>query len=527
MRKLSCFFLAFVLFFNMSFYSFAEDITLESGDYSFPYVDRAQFDFFNGSSVFQAYNLSAYSYGGRTFIVPREYVLNSTVYLLNPDALPVYYGIYGSSYSTVLDNISRPSSGNNFTKNNISNVSFLYADKVANTSLSRSLDFSNLPDYDFYYVSVAFSGTAGLKFSVDFTLFSRSNSPAVTPSASPSALPSASPSGSPLPGSGTLEDYTFWATCYNQTWKNGSSAKSDVAQRFVPSSMSDFSSDSNGIYSYVYTYPVRIPFRVECSNFLGEGFFDASFRFGLSCKIMGLKTDGTDGISYLIDYSTPWVECVDSISFNAAGGSNYGFAMDVINVPLHAGTSAELYYCMDVYVCLYSNHQFTGFGDYIDVNLSNISFDILSSLKVSDNMSGTILDKINDNILAGNEQDKQFHDEELEEANKAIDQMQDSVGELTGVLSKWEIVTMPITFVKDFAGAITSEGSTGLTFPSFTLMGYELWPSYTFDLEVIKDKFPLLYNSLHLITGIMVVGWFLHYLWRKWHLLTGDDTPEV
>lgn len=121
---------------------------------------------------------------------------------------------------------------------------------------------------------------------------------------------------------------------------------------------------------------------------------------------------------------------------------------------------------------------------------------------------------------------KQQHQEEKDAADKVSTDASEGVGQLTDVLSSWEIIKMPFTFVTDFAGAITSEGSTGLTFPSFTLMGYTLWPSYTFDLEVIKEQFPLLYNSLHTITGIMVVGWFIHYLWRKWSLLTGDDTPE-
>ena len=85
---------------------------------------------------------------------------------------------------------------------------------------------------------------------------------------------------------------------------------------------------------------------------------------------------------------------------------------------------------------------------------------------------------------------------------------------------------MPFQIVQDFAGAIASDGSTGLTFPSFTLMGQQLWPSYTFDLQVIAEKFPALYNALHLITGIMVVSWFIHYCWRKWHILMGDDMPE-
>lgn len=121
---------------------------------------------------------------------------------------------------------------------------------------------------------------------------------------------------------------------------------------------------------------------------------------------------------------------------------------------------------------------------------------------------------------------KQQHQEEVDTANKASNDVTSGVGQVTGLLSSWEIFTMPVKVTNDLVTAISSEGSTGLTFPSVTIMGHQLWPSYTFDLQTIADQFPLLYNSLHVISGIILVSWFIHYLWRKWHIITGDDTPE-
>ena len=524
MRKLSCFFLSLFLFFNMSFFSFALDVSTVVRSYSpivgYGFSRQVLVDgkyITNGGENGTYVDAISTSSSGSVFVIPVRDLVDGKITISNPQGASIIYSLWGSSSPSVLDSVSRPSSGRVVLP--VSGLTLLGSFSSSLVVTSHTIDASSyLSDWDYLYVSCLKGGGSVTLNNVTASALAYVNPPSPSPSVSPSP---------PIGGSDTLEDYTFWATCFNQTWKNGSSASKDVIQRIIPTTVANLSSDVNGIFNYVYTYPVRIPFRVECSNFLGEGYFDAGFRFNLDVKIMGLKMDGTDGISYLIDNSTPWVESVDSISFNAAGNFSNGFGMDVINMPLHVGTSAEFYYCTNVYVSLSSNHQFTGYGDYIDVTLSNLSFDVLSSIKVSDFSATSILDKINNNIEAGNQQDKNFHDEEVEEANKAIEQMQDGVGELTGVLSKWEIVTMPITFVKDFAGAITSEGSTGLTFPSFTLMGYQLWPSYSFDLNVIKDKFPLLYNSLHVITGIMVVGWFLHYLWRKWHLLTGDDTPEV
>ncbi len=342
----------------------------------------------------------------------------------------------------------------------------------------------------------------------------------------PTASPTSTPSGeaSPVPTTPpTLEDYTFYSYCYDGVWKDGDTLKKTVTQKFVPSSTSDFSSDKVGIYNNLLVFNVRIPFRVECSGFDGEAVFDANYKFDLDYEIMELS----ENVSSLVDFSTPWIESSDpNFSFNATNSSPYGFGFDVINMSLNNSTSAEFYYCFNAYVSLYSNALFTNHGQYINIKLSNINFNVLSSSVISPVSSSEILQSIDKGIQDGNAQEKQFHDEELQKTNEAIGQLNSGVSQATDVLSKWEIVTMPVTLVGNFADAIASDGSTGLTFPSFSLMGYQIWPAYTFDLSFVKENFPLLYNSLHIVSGILIVIGFVRYLWRKWALLVGDDMPE-
>lgn len=374
----------FLLFFSLVFFSFvfsvcAADITVGSNDIVFSYVDRANFNFFKSPyKDFMAYRLEGSNYGGRTFIVDSSQVTNNTVYLLNPDSVSFYYAIYGGDTSTLLSNVNRPSSGTGYTSNTISNITFLKSVTTASSVNNLSIDLSSyLNDYDYIYISVSITGQ--MYSSLDFTLFTRgavvstpspTASPTSIPSSSPTVLPSSVPSASD-----TLDDFTFWATCYDQVWKNGNKTQKPIKQVYVPTFVGDLSSPTNGIYSYVYSYPVRIPFRVEASKFHGEGFFDASFSGNISHLIEGLD-DIT--ITHLIEFSTPWVESVDSISFNALfDNGNFGF--DVINVPLHNGTSAEFFYCFDVYLTFSSNHQWSNFADRLILNLYNIDFSVLST----------------------------------------------------------------------------------------------------------------------------------------------------
>lgn len=118
------------------------------------------------------------------------------------------------------------------------------------------------------------------------------------------------------------------------------------------------------------------------------------------------------------------------------------------------------------------------------------------------------------------------HQEEVDKAEETNSSVNSGVTQITGVLSSWEIFTMPFTLLKDLYNGLTETASTSITFPSYSVMGYQIWDSYTFDLETVSTNFPLVTDSLHVVTGVLVVGWFVHYLHRKWATIVGDDMPD-
>lgn len=521
--KVACFLLCF---FILSADVYASDITVGSNDTVYTPVTRVAFSSVtNGSLYFYGRDLSA-NYGGYAYLIPYT---SSDIYILNPDLRDLKCNIVGSDDASFLESIKRGSGSQKVSNTRTPAV------LIDTFNFSDSSHIFNLPNgYTSYYLFLEDSTSSTIPRISNVVTFSRGVSVTPTPSATvmPSAIPTPSafptPSGDPVPssdpGSDSLDDYTFWATCYSQTWKEGQSSAEPFIQKFVASHVADFSDhDVRDITNYIYTYNVRIPFRIT-SNFRGSGLLDAYFRFSPTHQFMGF--DDSWGGTKLVDASTPWIESASGCSFNAVFSDQYGVGFDIYNLPIENGATEEFYFCYNIYFCAYANFVFTGYGDYVKVTMSPILFQLTETTRVSDSLPGSVLDQINKNVIAGNDQDKQFHDEEMEEAQKAVDQLNSGLDQVTGVMSSWEIVTMPVTVVSDLVGALQSDGSTGLTFPSFSLMGYQLWPSYTFDLQVINDKFPALMNALHIITGIMVVGWFLHYLWRKWHILTGDDMPE-
>lgn len=143
----------------------------------------------------------------------------------------------------------------------------------------------------------------------------------------------------------------------------------------------------------------------------------------------------------------------------------------------------------------------------------------------SDYTPDETLGNIYDEQKNQNQIDNDRYEEEQETIQEATGSVTEGLGAVNDTLSSWEIITMPVTIMSDFLSAITSSGTTVFTFPSFSVAGQVLWPSYSFDLGGLVDRFPLLFDSLHIISGILIVIWFVRYLWRKWSVITGDDLP--
>lgn len=283
--------------------------------------------------------------------------------------------------------------------------------------------------------------------------------------------------------------------------------------------------------SYVLYYRLRIPFRFIYAGHSGTALSNPQVMFNLDIGYTG------DAATY--QYGAPTVYVEGDISYDKMVGlaaSDGVLSGDVgisfLNVPV---IDAYSQYSYDVIIefPLYITEVNTPLvmpnaREYeSEVTLNSFTYNAeLEFIHLSDATADRMLQDIADEQKKQNELENERYEEEQEKTLEAIDSVGSGVTEITGTLSSWEILTLPVTVMKDFVKALASSGDASLTFPSFSLMGYTLWPSYTFDLDTVSEKFPLLCNSLHLISGILVVIWFLHYLWRKWALITGDDLPE-
>lgn len=418
---------------------------------------------------------------------------------------------------------SIPSSGVSF-----SNVS--YSTTLINNSIDITDNIRNKynSSYSFVFVYIKLLWKSDIEFLSFISSFPEPTpepTPDPTPDPTPEASPSAPPYIDPEDDNGTLDNYTFWSTVYDKTWKSGTTMSSYVQQRFVASSASNFTDSDTGIHNYILTIPIRIPFRIECTNFKGSGLIDVSYKFDFNYDLFGF--DDTK-VNYMVDFSSPWIQSADNgISFNASNKAPYGYSFDVFNLGVNAELTSQFYYCVDMYVSMYSNVNFTNYGNFVDITLSNISFDVNNSTKVSNGLSSDILESIYQGVKDGNEQEKQYHEEEIVETERAIDNMNESVYQLNETLSSWEIVTLPIKVTGDLIDALTADGSTEFTFPSFELMDQQLWPSYTFDLNTIKEKFPILITALHTMSSILLVRWFIKFLRLKLTIIGLLKDPDV
>lgn len=155
------------------------------------------------------------------------------------------------------------------------------------------------------------------------------------------------------------------------------------------------------------------------------------------------------------------------------------------------------------------------------------------------------------------EQQKQYHDRDESDATKAKKQIIGVTDKFDEVQNKWAILWYPITFTNKVLGAFTGQhardgndnyivgynynddtgglepiydftrakraGSASITFPSFTLpiLNLKLWNSYTYDLSQLSKQFPVLFNALYVIVGVLELYWFVGFLSDKYHQIFG------
>lgn len=129
------------------------------------------------------------------------------------------------------------------------------------------------------------------------------------------------------------------------------------------------------------------------------------------------------------------------------------------------------------------------------------------------------------------EQQKQYHDEEINEGNKQSSSASDMVEDLKGLKSKWAILWYPITWIQQMVDAISrTDAPTTLTFPSFALTvngsSYTLWDSYTYDVASLTIQFKTLMDSLHVLISALEFYWFISFLRSKYMEIFGDKKED-
>lgn len=170
-----------------------------------------------------------------------------------------------------------------------------------------------------------------------------------------------------------------------------------------------------------------------------------------------------------------------------------------------------------------------------------------------------ITQNANQNTQKVLDQNSQFRQEDIDKSNELGSVATNFINNAeTTIKSKWEILFYPIEFTQNlltvFTGGTKSrtyankyngvEGfvyledtggltpvinlqqarfgpksaGTNITFPSFVLpvLNVKLWDSYSFDLATIKSSFPVLFNAIYVVTGVLELYWFVGFLSDKY-----------
>lgn len=163
-----------------------------------------------------------------------------------------------------------------------------------------------------------------------------------------------------------------------------------------------------------------------------------------------------------------------------------------------------------------------------------------------------------DSIERNTEQLQEYHEIDRSDAEQAGSDMTGFASQLDNLKNTWSILWYPIEFtnrfIQVFVGGTSAvayqdefayitgytyndetgflepimarsvqpaSAGTGITFPAFSLMGFQIWDSYTYDLSQVKDQLPVVFDALYVIISILEMLWFVGYLRKKYEEVFG------
>lgn len=298
--------------------------------------------------------------------------------------------------------------------------------------------------------------------------------------------------------------------------------------------------------------------------------------------LMGDMQTGTYNYRYRLGFNTPVIEVDDSsfISLKYVGPISY----EVINnsggkTNFQHPDSSRFY----IWKWLYDEYLYNQGGEartYLDnitlrmkfnvqfwVGTSNYEPNLVTATKVRINairFYGTgLYSYLGSNSQVGLLQDsidqqQSFRDEDQSDAEQAGSDMTGFASQLDNLKNTWKILWYPIEFTNRFVEVFTGgtqavayqdeytyvtgyryndetgflepiqsmsvqprSAGTGITFPSFELMGYTIWDSYTYDLSQVKEQVPEVFDAIYVIVSILEMLWFVGFLRSKYNEVFG------
>lgn len=163
-------------------------------------------------------------------------------------------------------------------------------------------------------------------------------------------------------------------------------------------------------------------------------------------------------------------------------------------------------------------------GTYYITGNASCSWDFMLTIKyreVYGYTDGQKIDRVNDSIKEQTEVQKGFFGSFFSNLiNAFVSIFVPSSEEMSGLFDqlnqffsdRFGFLYAPFDYMIQLLGVFTSAtGSTGLTFPGFSIMGYDVWSDMTYDLasDVLVGT---ILEYVRIGTGILLGGWFIMYL---------------
>lgn len=324
-------------------------------------------------------------------------------------------------------------------------------------------------------------------------------------------------------------------------------------------------SDGSMWYYFSFSYDIYVPVEIYAKLLGQSGFWDIQYQIRF-----------TPSYSFYLDnsnYSVYEQSCsfIGVEGLNSESGKNlrkvdntgqYRFSEQISSRYFYSPSVGANSYISNYFLKLTAN--FTGLSrnaypdPNLDIYLNNCSIVLNSKRLLESGTTQEVLREIEENTDKGNDILTDHWDQDQSDAEQAGSDMTGFASQLDNLKNTWAILWYPIEFTNRFVEVFTGgtqaaayqdeytyvsgyryndetgflepimarsaqpqSAGTGITFPSFELMGYTVWDSYTYDLSQVKQQLPAVFDAIYVLVSILEVLWFVGFLRSKYNEVFG------